>query len=132
EQQPISHFMTGAYVYLGIEHIYEWLANGVLPPTGGRVTFDADGFVTDEFGNPAGGVRSPQMDVPTHTHITPNTGDHNQCTLGGYVVPLPQEQLDELYGNAEGYAGQLVRRTYQLIEQRWFPDEYLFEIYDEI
>ncbi|TNC46086.1 hypothetical protein FHG66_19635 [Rubellimicrobium rubrum] len=134
--QPLDHFMFNAMVYQGLEHMHEWLANDVPPPMAPRTEFEAAendaAFVTDEFGNATGGVRSPQVEVPTHRFITPNPGEGFLCTLSGTVEPLSADQLRTLYKSPADHAQQLTEAANRLIEERWFPSEYLFEISDEI
>ena len=134
--QPLDHFMFNALVYQGLEHMYEWLAEDMPPPMAERVAFESAEpnapFVTDEFGNVVGGVRSPQLEVPTHTFITPNPGEGFLCGLSGTVEPLTEAQLQGLYTSAGDYADQLTEAANRLAGERWFPSEYLFEITDEI
>jgi len=131
EHQPLSRFLDAALMYMPIEFMYDYLANGELPPKADRVEFDAMGYVRDEYGNAVGGVRSPQVDVPTVTYVTPN-GPGLQCGLASYQVPLSAEQLAELYPNgAADYEARLRARADELMQAGWFPDEYAFAI-DEL
>ncbi|MGD9738009.1 MAG: alpha/beta hydrolase domain-containing protein [Bauldia sp.] len=131
EFQPMSHFFDAAMVYMPLEHLYNYLADDVLPPTADRIVVDANGLVFDEFGNATGGVRSPQLEVPTHTFVIPNAGSA-QCGLGSYTIPLTAEQLGALYASPEDYAEKLRASAAALVEAGWFPDEYLFVIDEEI
>jgi len=128
---PLNQFADAALMYMPIEFMYDYLANGELPPKADRVEFDAMGYVRDEYGNAVGGVRSPQVDVPTVTFVTPNEGG-GQCRLAGYEVPLSAEQLAELYPNgAADYEARLRARADELMQAGWFPDEYAYVI-DEL
>lgn len=132
---PIDSFMYNAMIFQGMDFMYNWLANGEAPPMADRIEFEGDAedsaIVTDEFGNAVGGVRSPQVEVPWETFSTPNDGNF-VCTLMGTSEPLPDDQLAELYSSPGDYAKQLTDATLGLIEEGWFPAEYLYEISAEV
>src|SRR5690606_10567700 len=130
--QPMSRFMTEAYVYLGVERMYEWLANDV-DPGNARVEFDDGGYVRDEHGNAVGGVRSPQVDVPTVAFMSPNAGGVGPCNLAGYDEPFDEATLDDLYpGGKADYSRQVWARALELIDEGWFPAEYIWDLQAEI
>ena len=130
--QPMSRFMTEAYVYLGVERMYEWLANDV-DPGNARVEFDDGGYVRDEHGNAVGGVRSPQVDVPTVAFMSPNAGGVGPCNLAGYDEPFDEATLDDLYpGGKADYSRQVWARALELIDEGWFPAESIWDLQAEI
>jgi len=132
---PIDSFMYNAMVFQGLDYMYNWLAEGEAPPMADRIAFEGDAedspIVLDEFGNATGGVRSPQVEVPWETFSTPNDGGF-VCTLMGVAEPLSEEQLASLYDSPGDYAKQLTDATLRLIEEGWFPAEYLYELPKEI
>ncbi|MGZ9808899.1 alpha/beta hydrolase domain-containing protein [Pseudoroseicyclus sp. H15] len=132
---PIDDFWYNAMVFQGMDWMYNWLANGDAPPMADKIEYESDevdaAIVTDEYGNAMGGVRSPQVEVPRETFTTPNGGGF-VCTLMGVVEPLPQETLDTLYTSPGDYAKKLTDATVDLIEQGYFPEEYVFEINEEV
>jgi len=131
-ERPLDHFMFSAPVFLGVQSLYNWIVNDLAPPSAERIQFEADGTIArDSHGNAMGGLRTPQLDVPTHSWNALNEGNQ-QCSLAGVAEFLPAEQLAELYSTPGNYAHQLRSRTLELIEEGWFPIEYLFEIEDEI
>lgn len=124
---PESMFPLQAYVSVGLDHLFKWVDEGVVPPRAPRVLMDrnaGDGslMALDEHGNPIGGVRNPYLDVPTARHGVPNTGAspvipnasayvaaggqqaaNQMCGLSAYEIPFSPERLRELYGTKDNY-----------------------------
>ncbi|HVW68374.1 MAG TPA: alpha/beta hydrolase domain-containing protein [Steroidobacteraceae bacterium] len=51
-----------------LDNLDRWVRHGVAPPPGAWISTTAAGdTVVDEYGNARGGVRTPQVDVPTGT-----------------------------------------------------------------
>ncbi|AEQ50130.1 hypothetical protein KKY_83 [Pelagibacterium halotolerans B2] len=132
---PIDNFMFNAMVFMGLDYMHGWLEEGQEPPMAERIEFEGDAenaaIVLDEHGNAAGGMRSPQVEVPWETFSTPNEGNF-VCGLMGTATPLPDDQLAQMYPTPAEYAAQLVAQTSRLIDEGWFPPEYIFEISAEI
>ncbi|WP_373355496.1 alpha/beta hydrolase domain-containing protein [Pseudoroseicyclus sp. CXY001] len=132
---PIDDFWYNAMVFQGLDWMYDWLAEGEAPPMADKIQYESEevdaAIVRDEYGNAMGGVRSPQVEVPRETFTTPNAGGF-VCTLMGISVPLDAETLGGLYTSPGDYRAQLTEATVELIEDGWFPEEYLFEIEEEV
>lgn len=96
--------------------LLNWVRDGVLPPHASRIPVDAGlNNKTDEFGNAAGGVRSPFVDVPVCTYCNYSSlpakhGSENFNYLFGHIVPFSGEQLHKLYGTLKNYT-RLVERS---------------------
>jgi hypothetical protein len=101
--------------------------NGTPPPPGLVMELDGTGQIErDVFGNALGGVRVPEMDVPTGRHNPPtNQADPSlppflrqigdlACFLGGSTFAFTPEELHTLYGNRGGYVSQVVRAANDL------------------
>jgi hypothetical protein len=79
------------------------------PPHGQRIKVNPDGtIVKDAFGNDAGGVRSPAVDVPIATYYDTNVplpGDRGFCsnTTVGHVEPFTAAKLKALYPTHADY-----------------------------
>jgi hypothetical protein len=129
---PLSSFMYNALTYMGLAHVFNWAAYGVVPPSGDRIAISDSGIARDRHGNALGGVRSPQMDVPTFHSAVPNSGESFLCGLSGSDRPFDRDSLMTLYDSRDGYAQALRRRSYELMRQGWFPQEYWHEIEAEI
>jgi len=138
DESTVSQFMYNAATFQVLEHLFNWVAYDIVPPRAEHIEVDNDEsgdgsqLALDEFGNAQGGIRSPQLDVPTATFIVPNSGENRLCELSGYDIAFSSEQLSELYEGQEDYATQLQTRAYELMREGWFPVEYWYEIEDEI
>jgi hypothetical protein len=85
----------------------------------------------DQFMNALGGVRVPEMDVPTGSHFPPtHQADPNlpgflvfignlACFLGGSTTPFDDAQLKELYSNHGGYVNRVARAANDLRSDRF-------------
>jgi hypothetical protein len=95
------------------------------PPHGQRIRLNADGTIAkDAFGNDAGGVRSPAVDVPTATYYDTNLplpGDRGFCsnTTVGHVEPFSKATLKRLYPTHASYVRKVRRSALQLQRQGW-------------
>lgn len=95
------------------------------PPHGQRIEVNPDGTIAkDAFGNDAGGVRSPAVDVPTATYYDTNLplpGDRGFCsnTTVGHVMPFTAAQLTALYPTHADYVRK-VRASARKLEQQGF------------
>jgi hypothetical protein len=108
---------------MGLDHLVQWVSNGVIPPRAARIETGADElFVKDEYGNSRGGVRCPQMDVPTKRYVS-NPGTNNDGTPAFGVVgieePLSREALKALYRDHADYVERFSLRLDELIAARW-------------
>jgi hypothetical protein len=119
---PISRFPMAAYMSVALNHLWQWLDKGTVPPRADRILVDRnaenDGslMALDEHGNARGGIRNPYVDVPVKKigvrnegAVPPITNAHpfvavrgeaaqNQlCGLAGYEQAFSAEQLKKLY-----------------------------------
>ena len=107
-----------------MENLDDWVVHGVAPPRSARLEFDAALEVArDELGNPCGGVRSVQVDVPLARYGRApgeHAADNATHFLPMYRVPLESKQLEHLYpGGRQEYldrAGAVVDR---MRSERW-------------
>jgi hypothetical protein len=92
------------YVYdAALHHLDRWVRRGSPPPAGTPITLNPDNSIArDAFGNALGGVRLPELDVPTATLA----GVGNQpafCALFGVTTPFTDAALDALYPSHARY-----------------------------
>ncbi len=110
--------------------------DGRAPPAGLLIDVDAAGVIQrDEFGNALGGVRLPEMDVPTGSHNPPtNQADPSlppflqqfgnlACFLGGSTEPFDPALLDELYPKRGSYVRQVARAANRLKKDGFLLEE---------
>ena len=119
---PISRFPLAAYMSVALNHLWQWVDNGTVPPRADRILVDRnvgnDGslMALDEYGNARGGIRNVFVDVPTRKYGVRNEGavppianahpfvavrgeaaQNQLCGLAGYEIAFTQAQLKKLY-----------------------------------
>ena len=138
----------GSHVWNAMwENMRIQVTQGVMPPNAPRVTVAGGVIQRDLFQNALGGVRLPELDVPTNSYFSPNNEGKPACGstgappppgcvppalafiaslacgLNGSMAPLAQETLDALYPSHGQYANQIVKRTNALVKQRFLLPE---------
>jgi hypothetical protein len=94
-----------------LHHFQRWLTNGVTPPRQPPIIFDVgdDGrplIRRDHLGLAQGGVRLPDVDVPTARHS--GRGADGTLVLTGSTTPFSDETLRALYPTREAYLDRYI------------------------
>ena len=105
-----SNWMSYSPVYnAAIRHLHHWIKDGVEPPKMPRVEVTPGAprpnVVRDEHGNAVGGIRLPDIAVPTASHSgfgTPREGSRFGF-LYGTATDFDAEQLAALYPDSQHY-----------------------------
>ncbi|WP_371778140.1 alpha/beta hydrolase domain-containing protein [Streptosporangium subroseum] len=109
-----------------------WVVSGKLPPTAPRMQINAEGtdVARDSFGNGLGGIRLPQLEVPTATltGVGNTAADANPisafCRLFGTTVPFDAATLAKLYPTHNAYVRAFTAATRKLAAQGFLlPDD---------
>jgi hypothetical protein len=141
---PISRYPMAAYMSVALNHLWQWVDKGTVPPRAERILVDRnegnDGslMALDEYGNSRGGIRNPYVDVPAKKYGVRNSGAmppitnahpflaargdaaHNQlCGLAGYEQNLTPAQLKKLYKDKKDYQSKVARRYDELTKAGW-------------
>ena len=100
----------GSYLYNAMwDAMEKQVVSAIAPPSGALLEVDANNeLALDAFGNAQGGIRLPQLDVPTASYTFPNEADPNLpgllqlignlvCRLSGNVTAFDEATLDALY-----------------------------------
>lgn len=103
-----QHFVLKA----ALHSLNQWIIDGTEPAKGEPlVSDDANRPGTDEHGNALGGVRTPDVDVPTRTlsGIGVSTGGPNDlvCALFGQSTPFSADKLKQLYPTHTDYVDKV-------------------------
>ena len=85
------------------------------------IEVDAQGKTRlDENGNALGGVRLPEVSVPTATY---GVAHGTLCFLFGYRLPFDAARLKQLYGNKDNYVAKVAEAARQLVAQRFIQQK---------
>jgi hypothetical protein len=91
----------------GLHSLNVWMTDGPEPARGAVLSTDASGkSMKDENGNSIGGVRSPDVDVPTKMlsgDPAASGGGSLFCFLFGSTTPFTADQLMKLYPTHDAY-----------------------------
>jgi len=113
------------YVVCAVLHaLKRWVGEGIPAPKSAYIEMageypDAD-FVLDENGNPIGGVRLPQIEVPTATY----TYLDNPCTGHNIITPFSPEKLRALYPTHADYFAKFVKAAMKLVADGYLLPEH--------
>jgi hypothetical protein len=136
----------GSHVWNAMwENMRIQVTQGVRPPYAPRVEIVGGVIQRDAFQNAKGGVRLPELDVPTNSYFSPNNQGKPvcgagqfppacnpapiaalgslACILSGSLAPLPQAVLDALYPNHGKYVSQIAQRANALVAARFLLPE---------
>jgi hypothetical protein len=89
-----------------IGHTQRWLADGTLPPQQPHILVENGKVVRDQFGNAKGGVRLPDVEVPTASYDGGGFGP-GTLGLGGQAKPFSAAQLKQLYPTHKDYVAKV-------------------------
>jgi hypothetical protein len=143
-KQPISRFPLAAYMSVALNHLWQWVDKGTIPPNADRFyvdyNMDKDGslLALDEWGNVKGGIRNPYVDVPAAKFGVPNSGaeppiknphpfiaargeaaQNQLCGLANYQINFTAEQLKKLYKDKKTYQAKVLQRYDELVKEGW-------------
>ena len=129
------------------ENLRIQVTQGVRPPYAPRVLIAGGVISRDSFQNAKGGVRLPELDVPTNSYFLPNNFGKPACVppqtpadspcvpsalaglgglacfLSGSLAPLPQATLNMLYSNHGSYVSRIAHRANVLVKARFLLPE---------
>lgn len=121
---PSSTLPTQVFDHAALNALRTWITTGTPPPKAPRLERTSTGFVKDDaLGNAMGGLRLPDMDVPTASHGMFNNGPTNSlgfwvgfaCIAGGGSKPLDPAKLRALYPTDQAYVQAYKQRADKLL-----------------
>ena len=143
----------GSYVWNAMwENMRIQVDEGIKPPKAPRIKIKKGVIRRDEFQNAMGGVRLPEMDVPTASYFSPNNQGKALCSdtenapgclpsfpplpdfllrfiaqLGcrtvGSMEAFDQQMLSELYEETDFYKDMVEERAEELLADRFLLQE---------
>ncbi len=119
---PINTYALDA----AFANLTRWIRDGAAPPKAERIAIENSGtpqarIVLDTFGNAAGGVRTPYLDVPSATYYTSSKGE-TFCPELGHTVAFDWARLNSLYGTPQNYAAKVAQSVDKLVRERWLTE----------
>jgi hypothetical protein len=125
-ETPTNNFPLQAFIDGAFDNLNAWARFSTAPPRAQRISLNNAGtvsetIVTDQYGNPQGGVRSPYLDVPRQTYAWYNNG--NGCGSAGHLVPLPGATLTSLFSSNKDYQTRFIDSAINLLAGRWVPEQ---------
>jgi hypothetical protein len=146
---PISRFPLAAYMSVALNHLWQWVDKGTVPPRADRILVDRnvanDGSVMalDQHGNARGGIRNVYVDVPVKKYGVRNEGavppipnahpfvavrgeaaQNQLCGLAGYETAFSQAELKKLYKDKKDYLRRVERGLDESTRRGWFLPVY--------
>jgi hypothetical protein len=106
-EAPLRYLVDSAVVRLT-----KWIGGGEPPPQAPAFIQTAGGSVVrDAYGIAMGGVRLPQVEVPTARHSGVGNGGPEPCPVTGVTVQFDAQTLAGLYATDGSYRSQFVHAT---------------------
>jgi hypothetical protein len=155
-KQPISRYPLAAYMSVALNHLWQWIDTGTVPPHADRFYVDynteKDGslLALDEFGNVKGGIRTTYVDVPAAKFGVPNSGaeppiknphpfiaargeaaQNQLCGLANYQINFMPDQLKKLYKDRKTYVTKVAQRYDELVKEGWALPVYRSVVLDD-
>jgi hypothetical protein len=119
-----NFFPNRALLEACFHHASRWAEAGVAPPHAPLIETDAnDKILTDENGNARGGLRFPDIAVPTDTFVPATRGGTRNCASTGYKAPFSRAKLVGLYGTREKYLALYDTATDKLVKDGYILAE---------
>jgi hypothetical protein len=107
-----------------LEHLVSWAGGGPAPRSFPPIAIDDGSEPTirrDELGNALGGIRLPELVVPTAAHSGTNRGNP-VAALAGQSTRLSQDQIAALYPDRSSYVKQWDAAVDELVAQELILD----------
>lgn len=110
--KPSNVLPTRMFNHAALHALNDWVRQGKAPPIAPRMTRSNWGFLQDdELGNAKGGLRMPELDVPTAQYGMYSNLPRSQisawsmyaCMAGGSANPLDAKVLRARYADEQAY-----------------------------
>jgi Alpha/beta hydrolase domain len=93
----------------------DWVDHGIAAPRAALSETARGKPVLDEFGNPRGGLRLPDILVPLASYGT----GFKECALRGWRVPFTPTRLNQIYGDWPSYLQRYNAATDKCVVERF-------------
>jgi len=125
--QPVGSKIPFHYAFgAGLKHLIHWIKTGEPIPAAPPIEVTSIGPPTalerDSYGNAVGGLRLPQVDVPTTVSVGTNAGP-GTCSRWGYTQPFTDIVLESLYPNHHKYVHEVFKATFDSLKAGYILPE---------
>ncbi|MET0343275.1 MAG: alpha/beta hydrolase domain-containing protein [Polyangiales bacterium] len=106
DEPPFSRVRAHYVINAQYDALVRWVSKGIAPPSAPRIVFtdgDAPTIARDALGIARGGIRLPEVEVPTALNSGANTGT-SSCALYGMHRPFAPSTLQRMYPTHADYA----------------------------
>lgn len=103
---------------MAVFQIHDRLENRIPIRRYELIQTDENGYIYDEHGNVKGGIRLPELVVPTARYVAGPTLRH-----GGYTIRFPEEKLKQMYPAHEDYVEKVRSAAEKACEERVISEE---------
>ncbi len=110
-QPPFSRVQGYHVINQQYDLLVRWIEKGVAPPKAPKIQFEGllqARMERDEFGIAVGGIRLPEIEVPTALNTGTNSGD-TFCMLFGTHIPFEPDVMTDLYPSHNIYVRKVMR-----------------------
>jgi hypothetical protein len=126
DSPPLSRIPYSFVFNAALDHMVRWLERNVEPPSSPELALVTDGppvvYWRDNFGIVPGGIRLPQLAVPTATNTGVNGGT-GFCRLYGTYLPFDRATLDALYPTFKVYVTKVMEATMKSLAEGYLVPE---------
>jgi hypothetical protein len=102
---PYSRVRSYFVINVQYDHLVDWVKHGIAPPIAPKIEFfseDPPIIARNDLGIALGGIRLPEVEVPTALNTGINSGS-TFCSLYGTYQPFDDVTLRDLYRNHGAY-----------------------------
>jgi hypothetical protein len=114
-----------------LDRLNRWVANGTAPNSSDVIDVVHGAVVRDAYGNALGGIRLPELEVPTATLTGPGNSGAGSCPVGGVTTALDAATLASLYSSHGKYVAPFVHATNDLRSAGFILDSDADELKNE-
>lgn len=115
--ENINDMHVEYYICGLLEKLHRWAAFGEAPQVREPMEREENGLVRDAYGNAAGGLRTPYVDVPIASYVASNPRDPEG--ICGAMTYFSESQVRELYGSFEGYLERFAAYVEEQVREGW-------------
>lgn len=131
DQPPFSRVRGYMVINQQYDLLVKWIETGVAPPRAPKIQFQGlTRMKRDEYGIALGGIRLPEVEVPTALNTGTNSGD-TFCMLFGTHIPFEDDVMGDLYSDHNTYVRQVTRSVFKNVFRGYITREGASEILQE-